>query len=394
MYTIIIVDDEPLVLRSISNFIQDFFPSLRILGAYKSSPEALKAFQDAPSDIVLTDIRMPIMDGLELIERMQSISKNFIPVILSGYGEFSYAKKAMQLGVTYFLLKPPDYNELQQTLTAAINKLQQNQLIHARVAHSKENQELFFANLTRRQFVTSKEMEQAYEPLALPSALLTTPGVLLRISVLSAIVNYHYDLETLSNAWENLVRMCLHPEYVCTVGRISGHYDLILIGSTFAESALQTLCREARLLLELEISASALTSFPSLYEFLNIQNNVSPQHSHNSTGQYHDCIRHAISYMEEHYAEDLTRELVAGAVHISSSYFSTLFVQETGVNFLNYLTELRMKKAIALLNTNMKIHDIGRAVGYSNYRRFLSNFRNYTSYTPGEYRRDVLRLMF
>ncbi len=402
MYKLMIIDDEPLVLSAISKFIQENFPSLIEIHTYEDSQTALYNFQSVPADIVITDIRMPFMDGLQLIQEMQKISQIFIPMIVSGYGEFSYAKKAMQLGVAYYLLKPIDYIELKQNLTAAIYKLQQNQLIYKQSIHSKENQELFFINLTRKQITSEKELIDTYNKLHLPFSLSKCSGIITRINVLSTIVSYHYDLETFSNICENFVRMYLHPQYVCTISRTSSHYDLVLIQPEITDGDYQEICRQAEALLQLKINIQTLGTFSSLFSFISDHKTADVLtdfsdyaiSEKSNTINYHDCIKLAIAYIDEHYAEDLTRETVANAVHVSNSYFSTLFKQETGVNFLNYLTEVRMKKAITLLNTNMKIQDIGKAVGYNNQGRFLVNFRNYTSYTPGQYRRDVLKIFY
>ena len=62
------------------------------------------------------------------------------------------------------------------------------------------------------------------------------------------------------------------------------------------------------------------------------------------------------------------------------------------MSFLNYLTTVRMKKAIELLGTRMKVNDIARAVGYQSRNRFFINFRQYTSYSPTEYRRLILKM--
>ena len=62
------------------------------------------------------------------------------------------------------------------------------------------------------------------------------------------------------------------------------------------------------------------------------------------------------------------------------------------MSFLSYLTTVRMKKAIELLGTRMKINDIAKAVGYQSRNRFFINFRQYTSYSPTEYRRYILKM--
>ena len=97
--------------------------------------------------------------------------------------------------------------------------------------------------------------------------------------------------------------------------------------------------------------------------------------------------------MQEHYAEDLTRDHVAEKVYMSGAHFSRCFKLITSVSYKDYLTEIRMQKAIELLKTNARISDIAQKVGYNNPNRFNVNFRHYTSYTPSEYRTYVLKML-
>ena len=99
-----------------------------------------------------------------------------------------------------------------------------------------------------------------------------------------------------------------------------------------------------------------------------------------------------MSYIQAHFQDDLTREDVADAVFLSSAYFSRFFKQKTGLSFIDYLTTIRMQKAVELLGTRMKVGDIAKKVGYQSRNRFFINFRLYTGYNPTEYRRQILRM--
>lgn len=99
-----------------------------------------------------------------------------------------------------------------------------------------------------------------------------------------------------------------------------------------------------------------------------------------------------MSYIQAHYAEDLTREDVADAVFLSSAYFSRFFKQKTGLSFIDYLTTVRMQKAVELLGSRMKVGEIAKKVGYQSRNRFFINFRLYSGYNPTEYRRQILRM--
>ena len=106
MLKLLIADDEKTIRETIRSFINWEALDIEVVGTAKDGIEAYNMILDLYPDIVLTDIRMPGLSGLELIERMHKINKDMQFIILSGYNEFEYAKTAMQYGVRHYLLKP------------------------------------------------------------------------------------------------------------------------------------------------------------------------------------------------------------------------------------------------------------------------------------------------
>lgn len=113
---IIIVEDEPAILRYIRKVIEETPENYEIVGAAGNGREALQLIYKKKPELIITDIMMPLMTGLELIEecRKELTDLNFI--ILTGYEKFEYARQAMTLGVTSYLLKPIDSDELKKSL--------------------------------------------------------------------------------------------------------------------------------------------------------------------------------------------------------------------------------------------------------------------------------------
>lgn len=102
----------------------------------------------------------------------------------------------------------------------------------------------------------------------------------------------------------------------------------------------------------------------------------------------HKPIREAKRYIEKHYKEAVSLEIVSDYVGFNAAYFSSLFKKETGITFLEYLTDTRMKKAKELLKeTNLKVAVICEEVGYSDVKYFTKSFTKYTSLKPNEYRK-------
>ena len=94
-------------------------------------------------------------------------------------------------------------------------------------------------------------------------------------------------------------------------------------------------------------------------------------------------------YLQEHLAEELSLQILADAFHLSAPYISQLFKNEIGVNFLSYLTNIRMERAKKLLvSTDLPIAEISQKAGYPDYRVFTKAFKKAEGVTPSQYRRD------
>ena len=116
MLRLMIVDDEQIIREALCRMIDYEAIGYRLIGTAKNGMEAYDVICDEYPDVVITDIRMPILSGLDLIERSIKADSKITFILISGYSEFEYAKQAMQYGVRHYLLKPTDKQELLQTL--------------------------------------------------------------------------------------------------------------------------------------------------------------------------------------------------------------------------------------------------------------------------------------
>ena len=116
MINVLIAEDEPPILNSIAKLIHSLDSDFIVCARAKNGLEVLQCLNSQPINIIFTDIKMPLLNGLDLIQEIRNRSLNVPIVILSGYNDFSYAKKALKLGVFDYLLKPIDPEELSNTL--------------------------------------------------------------------------------------------------------------------------------------------------------------------------------------------------------------------------------------------------------------------------------------
>lgn len=117
MLKILIVEDEAIIRKSLVHTIDWLSLGCTVAGEADNGARGLAAILDIRPDIVLTDIKMPVMDGMEMLrEAAQSVT--FVSIILTGFGEFEYARQAIALGVSDYILKPVD----EEQLAAAVRK--------------------------------------------------------------------------------------------------------------------------------------------------------------------------------------------------------------------------------------------------------------------------------
>lgn len=123
LLNLIIVEDEPAILKGIVMLIRRIDLPLVITGTYSNGREALEDLEQSRPDIVMTDVQMPVMSGLQLVEKMKELGYASKYIILSGYAEFEYARTAIRLGVNHYLLKSPRISELKEVLSSLCDEI-------------------------------------------------------------------------------------------------------------------------------------------------------------------------------------------------------------------------------------------------------------------------------
>ncbi len=184
MYRIFLVEDEVVIRKGIANSIPWEQEGLQLVGEASDGEVAYPLIRKEKPDILITDIRMPFMDGLELSRLVKKEFPRIKIIILSGYNEFDYAKTAIQLGVTDYLLKP-------------INSSQLLEAIHRVTAQIREEQEL---SLLMEQYRKEQEETAIREKNRLFQDLVTGNG-----SVQELLEKADSLMLPLSSAWYNIV---------------------------------------------------------------------------------------------------------------------------------------------------------------------------------------------
>ncbi|MCI8623351.1 MAG: response regulator [Provencibacterium sp.] len=167
MYSMLIADDEKVIRESIRECVDWAEHGIHVVGCCANGLEALETVFDESPDIILTDIKMPGLSGLELIEKIQAIDQETELIIISGYREFEFAKKAMEYGVRRYLLKPINEAQLLDAVEDAKRCCQEKRSIQEAVREREQlrrqmdqyNRKMFLYDL----FLPGKRREEAVE---------------------------------------------------------------------------------------------------------------------------------------------------------------------------------------------------------------------------------------
>ncbi|MEK4351013.1 response regulator [Paenibacillus sp. FSL R5-0475] len=387
---ILIADDERVIREGIKRTIRSIYPDYCVHVA-ASTEEAVKIMEEQSIHIVLTDILMPGMNGLEFMR----ISKRRYPyvkwVVISAHSEFAYAQEAVRLGARDYLLKPIGKSKLLEIISNLSLEIEQDHKL------IKDEDRLRSSLKYLR--------EGVFQRLASGFNLGN-----LDISQLIEDHQYFYLILLQMDAGDKNIRI----EHFIVENVLT---ELIeRDGSGFVVSydrqsllGLITLREEAKLESFLEDGRTYLkqylrTPFQMIHSGLSYDINTVPQivtslrEAVNSQvldltpakGSGEKAIDIALQYVKEHYYEDLTLEKIASVVFLNPVYFSQLFKQKTGQGYKEYVTSLRLEQAkLLLVNSKLKVAEIAERIGYQDMRHFTQMFRKRFLVTPTEYRQQL-----
>lgn len=122
MVKVLIIDDEEKTRKLLKILISESNPGFEVAAEASNGLEGLELLKHMEIDVILTDIKMPLMDGIEFAEKALKFNKNYKILIVSAYDEFEYARKGIQIGVCDFILKPLRKKEIADSLTRVKNE--------------------------------------------------------------------------------------------------------------------------------------------------------------------------------------------------------------------------------------------------------------------------------
>lgn len=411
MFKAILVDDEAIVLEGMQRRIDWTSLDVEVIGCANDGVEGLELIRQTKPDIIITDVNMPVMDGITMLKHIHSMNIQCETLILSGHSNFEYAQQAMQYGAASYLLKPCTEDDISCAVRDVASRIRQNQEAKLLIDDMMNLQEdknslirsgLFLTMLQNKNIITEEVVDLLTDLL---------PGI--RDSAFRiGLIDLNHNLnDAASDRLAKSFNSVLTREYdgfavQCAPNRLS----FIVVDDNIDEKgfytrmldliAIETEIDRERFQIFLSSLSNTLHDIPALYdqantcvenrylfsdavlryEMLEDQSLINTEQGSTSSKILH--------YVNEHFNENISLQDLSEKLYLTPNYITTLFKKDTGTTFKRYLTKVRLDHAKKLLkDTNTKISDIAALVGYDNDEYFCKVFKKTTGSTPSDYRK-------
>ena len=412
MYKVMVVDDEIIVRRGIMTSIDWAKHGIAITAEARNGKEALIKLQSHPVHLILADIRMPVMTGIELARAVKCEYPDIEMILLSGYEDFQYAKEAMTLGIRHYLLKPVEAEKLVELLVeyrdrekhkrlARRREMIRNMLFNEQLPHMKAK--LMRKLLDRR--ADAGEIREKAATLRIP-----LDGPAYRVLIVKAERNRLFaehmsgkEREAMAFAFLNIVEETLLARFPGFVS--CGEPDTVIgLINLRAETPIGDVCETIRtnLLTYLKLPVvvrsgrpvSSLSRIADSYEDALCafscrasRETVNPGSAAEEAKAQSRLVKEAVRFAMSHYGEPIGLSETAGHVCVTPAHLSKVFKEEMGENFMRWLNRIRVEEAKRLLDSTwLRTYEIAEKVGFRDYKYFSLIFRSYAGCSPREYR--------
>ena len=424
MYKVLLVDDEYMITEGLKRLIPFDKWDMEVVATANHADDALDYIREHPVDIVISDVNMPDKTGLEMIGEMKELLPNAYYILLSGYQEFDYVKKAMNLNVVDYLVKPVDKVELERLLEKIASQLGEKSH-EPEILSQQLDEEAFKTHLSQKEnwwIGLSKEKQGNY---AIPYYVLGQDWqIVLADQEFEGLLIMPFEAPYQSNfeKWKRDIEKTLFYGSVNLNQSESlfSYYEPIY--RVIIQGNLQQIIEELTLLEKIvlentprvSITKQLFTQFVMdvfhLFEHLKADDMTDIVKNIHAITTFEDLVAYTketltsffgqyrmnenvVSVLEvigRDYKKELSLKDISKDLFINPVYLGQLIKKETNSTFAELLNKQRIKAAQQLLlSTNDSIEDICYTVGYSNVGYFYKVFRKLCGKSPKAYRKQI-----
>lgn len=368
-YSILIADDERWVLLGIRRLVEKAGLPFQIVGMVENGIDALELLMECHPDVLITDIRMPEMDGLELMEKMDACSIDSKVVFISGYAEFVYVQRAIRMGAVDYILKPIGEEAFFGVLEKLKGRLDKEQEEDGRNRKLSEEAnialctEAFCSNVKRRD--PAKRREEGRKRLR---------EYMLRMN------------EALED--KNMCRMRIMFKEV-EQDMKEGYIYIDQLALLYNQFAIRMNAEEDRY--EYFSYQQLREQFGTSESFFQFVQDEAAECLNEVADVTNSLLYTIVMRIKAENASDQTalREL-ACEYGISMGHLSNLLKKELGMSFSEYTMNKRIQRAKELLmDDRLSVEEIAEKVGYNDYFYFTKVFKKKVGVSPSKYRKNL-----
>jgi two-component system, response regulator YesN len=358
MYRVLIVDDDMATLYMLMRFNKWEECGFFVDGDASDGKEALQKLKDKQYDLIITDIKMPGMDGIEFLQELRSRNIDTCVIFLSTHSDFEYAKQGFRFGVFEYMTKPLEESVLFDILIRAHINIDQKymQIANSNIIESvrkDKNTKDYYPNNSESSIVklilsADLQLENvAVESFREICMMQDSDTAKIRVIVNSLLFNIRRKVDE-SFPWLN---------------KVEGNSTYVSIQENLDIEAMQKLFLKSVLEMQEKIQKYELNHTDSI-------------------------IRRICECVIDNIENEISLELISNEVHFSKDYVGKIFKQKVMCNFNDYVTKVKMEHAkYLLLLGDYKNYEVSEKLGYKKSDYFASLFKSYTGFTPMEYKR-------
>lgn len=360
MLQVMIVDDMEIVRREMKRFkLWGDETGFVIAAEARNGHEALEKLHAAPVDLVLTDIRMPKIDGIELLKKITEEKLCPCVVLLSDYSEFSYARQGLVLGAFDYMVKPMTEEELERLLHRVREFIldKRNEQNRIRQLEQKLGERV-------AAFFPQPEVNRVVEAMAAGEAKAAEYA-----AHMADIVYASLDRDLIKS--QSLLNSIMHE----MAGRIQENYGWL---NRF-----------------ISVKEMEAVDFSTYDDFCSARESfvAAVQRITELLGKLLYCVREngtvykVCSYVAENIDGEISLKTVSDRLFMNKSYLSEVFKSKTGISFIEYLTIVKMERAKKLIGEErLKNYEVAELLGFKDIEYFSRLFKKHAGASPTEYR--------
>lgn len=395
-YRLMIVDDEYLVRMGMKETIDWENLNIEVVADCSNGAEAYDAVHALHPDVIVCDVRMPVMDGLELAQKLYDENFDGVVIMYSGFKDFEYARKAISCGVSDYILKPINNEEFTKTVRRALSELEEKRSSRMRMSELEAGLPIIREKLLES-LLDGTGDDQTAAKLHAVGCNVPQSGLVVYCRMLSGKDDDAFKglFDSISKALEqfdNVTAFAGDSFYVITslsdtgvVARfISGELDCMQKSrSCRVACGISGSFTQAGQISEAYKKAKA-RSERAILPFLNY---ISADGEPEKAGKdNYKLVRDAMDIIVSDYSKKLSVKKVAQRLYVSESHLMHEFKDVAGKTFNECLTEYRISKSCELLSEGgMSVNEIAYKVGYTDVRYFSQVFRDIVGMTPTEF---------